>query len=120
MRALAERGQCLPFEPPHFGAATFGGCIAAGLSGPRRAAAGGLRDFVLGVKLIDGAGRELAFGGQVMKNVAGYDVSRLVAGSLGTLGLIAEASLKVLPRPAAETTLQLELPQVRALEVMNR
>jgi len=119
-QALAERGQCLPFEPPHFGAATFGGCIAAGLSGPRRAAAGALRDFVLGVKLVDGKGRAMQFGGQVMKNVAGYDVSRLVAGSLGTLGLIAEASLKVLPRPAMEMTRQLEMPQERALETMNR
>jgi len=119
-QALAEHGQCLPFEPPHFGAATFGGCVAAGLSGPRRAAAGALRDFVLGVKLVDGAARELAFGGQVMKNVAGYDVSRLIAGSMGTLGLIAEASLKVLPRAGAETTLQLEMPQARALDAMNR
>jgi glycolate oxidase FAD binding subunit len=119
-QALAERGQCLPFEPPHFGAATFGGCVAAGLSGPRRSAAGALRDFVLGVKLIDGAARELCFGGQVMKNVAGYDVSRLVAGSMGTLGLIAEASLKVLPRPPVEKTLQLEMPQASALESMNR
>jgi len=119
-QALAQHGQCLPFEPPHFGAATFGGCIAAGLSGPRRAAAGALRDFVLGVTLVDGQGRELRFGGQVMKNVAGYDVSRLLAGSLGTLGLIAEASLKVLPRPLMETTRQLEMPEARALELMNR
>jgi glycolate oxidase FAD binding subunit len=119
-RALHERGQCLPFEPPHFGAATFGGCIAAGLSGPRRASAGALRDFVLGVKLIDGRGRVLQFGGQVMKNVAGYDVSRLVAGSLGTLGLIAEASLKVLPRPPVELTLRLELDQAPALDAINR
>jgi glycolate oxidase FAD binding subunit len=119
-QALAARGQGLPFEPPHFGAATFGGCIAAGLSGPRRAACGALRDFVLGVKLVDGKGRELAFGGQVMKNVAGYDVSRLLAGSLGTLGLIAEASVKVLPRPAIETTLQLQMQQAPALEAMNR
>ena len=119
-RALAEHSQCLPFEPPHFGAATFGGCIASGLSGPRRAAAGALRDFVLGVQLVDGNARVLQFGGQVMKNVAGYDVSRLVAGSLGTLGLIAEASLKVLPRPGREATLQLEMPQERALETMNR
>src|SRR5205814_8360921 len=88
-QTLAERGQCLPFEPPHFGAATFGGCIASGLSGPRPAAAGALRDFVLGVKLIDGRGRVMQFGGQVMKNVAGYDLSRLVAGSPGTLGLVA-------------------------------
>jgi glycolate oxidase FAD binding subunit len=117
---LDERGQCLPFEPPHFGAATFGGCIAAGLSGPRRAAAGALRDFVLGVKLVDGRGRVLQFGGQVMKNVAGYDISRLVAGSLGTLGLIAEASLKVLPRAPVELTLRLEMDEPKALDAMNR
>jgi glycolate oxidase FAD binding subunit len=118
--ALAEKGQCLPFEPPHFGQATFGGCIASGLSGPRRMSAGALRDFVLGVKLIDGRGRLLRFGGQVMKNVAGYDLSRLAAGSLGTLGLIAEASVKVLPRPQAEITLELELAQPAALDAMNR
>jgi glycolate oxidase FAD binding subunit len=119
--ALQQNGQCLPFEPPHFGPhATLGGCVAAGLSGPRRASAGALRDFVLGVKLIDGRGRALTFGGQVMKNVAGYDVTRLVAGSLGTLGLIAEASLKVLPAPARELTLHLEMTQERALEAMNR
>ena len=119
--ALAAEGQMLAFEPPHFGAhATLGGCVAAGLSGPRRAAAGALRDFVLGTRLIDGRARELAFGGRVMKNVAGYDVSRLLAGSLGTLGLILEVSLKVLPRPAAERTLQLELPQDKALESLNR
>ncbi len=118
---LEKNGQCLPFEPPHFGAgATLGGCVAAGLSGPRRASAGALRDFVLGVKLVDGRGELLGFGGQVMKNVAGYDLSRLVAGSLGTLGLIAEVSLKVAPRPQAETTLRLEAPQARALELMNR
>ena len=120
-KTLEESGQCLPFKPPHFGPqATLGGCVAAGLSGPRRAAAGALRDFVLGVKLVDGRGRELTFGGQVMKNVAGYDVARLVAGSLGTLGLIAEASLKVLPLPACELTLQLELSEAAALESVNR
>jgi glycolate oxidase FAD binding subunit len=118
--ALAERGQILPFEPPHFGEATAGGCVAAGLSGPRRASAGALRDFVLGVKLMDGRGRVLNFGGQVMKNVAGYDVSRLMAGSLGTLGVILEVSLKVLPRPVAEATLLLEMPLARALETMNQ
>jgi glycolate oxidase FAD binding subunit len=119
--ALAAQGQMLAFEPPHFGAgATLGGCVAAGLSGPRRAAAGALRDFVLGVRVLDGNGRELAFGGRVMKNVAGYDVSRLLAGSLGVLGLILEVSLKVLPRPAAERTLRLELPQDKALESLNR
>jgi glycolate oxidase FAD binding subunit len=118
---LEKNRQCLPFEPPHFGAnATIGGCVAAGLSGPRRASAGALRDFVLGVKLVDGRGQALGFGGQVMKNVAGYDVSRLIAGSLGTLGLIAEVSLKLAPAPPAETTLRLEAPQARALELMNR
>ena len=117
---LAGSGQCLPFEPPHFGPATFGGCIAAGLSGPRRASAGAVRDFVLGVKLIDGRGRELDFGGRVMKNVAGYDVSRLAAGSLGTLGLIAEASLKVLPKPQHDLSLVFEAGEAQAIEQMNR
>ena len=118
---LEQNRQCLPFEPPHFGAAaTLGGSVAAGLSGPGRAAAGALRDFVLGIKLLDGRAQALDFGGQVMKNVAGYDVSRLIAGSLGTLGLIAEVSLKVAPRPHAEATLRLEMPQARALETMNR
>jgi glycolate oxidase FAD binding subunit len=118
---LRENGQMLPFEPPHFGPhATFGGCIAAGLSGPRRASAGALRDFVLGVEIVDGRGRALSFGGQVMKNVAGYDVSRLVAGALGTLGLIAEASVKVLPMPAMELTFVLEMGQDEALDALNR
>ena len=118
---LAASGQWLPFEPPHFGeAATFGGCLAAGLAGPRRAAVGPVRDFVLGARIVDGRGRALTFGGQVMKNVAGYDVARLVAGSLGTLALIAEASVKVLPRPAAEHTVRLELDEARALAAMNR
>ena len=120
-KILEANGQCLAFEPPHFGPdATVGGCIAAGLSGPRRAAAGALRDFVLGLKLVDGRGQALSFGGQVMKNVAGYDVSRLIAGSLGTLGLVAEVSLKLAPKPAAQTTLRVERPQERALEAMNR
>lgn len=118
---LARNGQMLAFEPPRFAPqATLGGCVAAGLSGPRRAAAGAVRDFVLGARMLDGAGRDLAFGGQVMKNVAGYDVSRLLAGSLGTLGVILEVSLKVLPRPAAERTLRLELDEARALEAVNR
>jgi len=120
-KTLAERGQCLPFEPPHFGpAATVGGCVAAGLSGPRRASAGAVRDFVLGAKILDGRGQLLVFGGQVMKNVAGYDVSRLLAGSLGTLGLILEVSFKLLPRPPAESTLRFELPLAKALENLNR
>ena len=119
--ALAVHGQMLPFEPPHFGPrATLGGCVAAGLSGPRRATSGAVRDFVLGVQILDGNADRLRFGGQVMKNVAGYDVSRLMAGSLGTLGLILEVSLKVLPRPKAEATLQFECDEVRALELMNR
>lgn len=117
---LAERGQALAFEPPHFGdAATLGGCVAAGLSGPRRAAVGALRDFVLGVKMLDGNANLLTFGGQVMKNVAGYDAARLLSGSLGTLGLLLEVSLKVLPRPVAEATLRLEAPQGKAIELMN-
>ncbi|HET7765346.1 MAG TPA: glycolate oxidase subunit GlcE [Burkholderiales bacterium] len=118
--AMRERGQALAFEPPHFGDATVGGAVAAGLSGPGRQAAGALRDFVLGVKVMDGRGQVLSFGGQVMKNVAGYDVSRLMAGSLGTLGIILEVSLKALPLPAAEATLRLELPEDRAIEQLNR
>lgn len=118
---LAERGQMLAFEPPHYGAgATLGGCVSAGLSGPRRASAGAVRDFVLGVKLIDGRGELLSFGGQVMKNVAGYDVSRLVCGALGTLGLIAEASVKVLPKPVEETSLRFELSEAQALLRLNQ
>ena len=118
--ALRAQGQYLAFEPPHFGpAATVGGMVAAGLSGPRRAAAGAVRDFVLGVRLLDGRGDDLSFGGQVMKNVAGYDISRPMAGSLGTLGLLLEVSLKVLPLPVAEVTLRLELPQDKAIETLN-
>jgi glycolate oxidase FAD binding subunit len=117
---LAEHGQMLAFEPPHFGAATVGGAVAAGLAGPRRSAYGPayghVRDFVLGTRLVDGRGRVLSFGGTVMKNVAGYDVSRLLAGSLGVLGVIAELSLKVLPRPALERTLAFELDLPGALE----
>jgi glycolate oxidase FAD binding subunit len=117
---LEASGQMLAFEPPHFGAtATVGGCVAAGLSGPRRAAAGAVRDFVLGAKLLDGRGQLLSFGGTVMKNVAGYDVSRALAGSLGTLGIIAEVSLKVLPRPRVEQTLRLELDERTALARLN-
>lgn len=118
--ALAAKGQCLPFEPPRFAAAsTIGGVVAAGLSGPRRVSAGALRDYLLGLKLLDGRGRELVFGGQVMKNVAGYDVSRLMAGSLGTLGVLLEVSLKVLPLPVASATLCFETTQAEALERLN-
>ena len=145
--ALAEQGQCLPFEPPHFGLqssdaqsngaatgsnvtasatvqatgrATVGGMVAAGLSGPARASVGGVRDYMLGVQLLNGRGEHLTFGGQVMKNVAGYDVSRLMAGSMGTLGLITEVSLKVLPVAPAEATLVFELDQAEALAQLHR
>lgn len=118
--ALATQHQMLAFEPPHFGSqATLGGAVAAGLSGPRRQAVGALRDFVLGAVLMDAKGQVLHFGGQVMKNVAGYDVSRLLAGSLGTLGLLLEVSLKVLPKPVAETTLRLALSQAEAITLVN-
>ena len=133
--ALGERGQMLAFEPPHFGClpspsgrgdggegkgiATLGGCIAAGLSGPRRAYASAVRDTVLGIRMLDGKGDDLRFGGQVMKNVAGFDVSRLLAGSLGTLGVIVEVSLKVLPLPVAEATLRFEHTVADAIALMN-
>ncbi len=116
---LAEKDQMLAFEPPLFGGATVGGCVAAGLSGPRRQQAGAVRDFVLGVKLVDGCGQVLNFGGQVMKNVAGYDVSRLLAGSMGTLGVIAEVTLKVLPRPPLETTLVFACAEAEAIGRLN-
>lgn len=118
--AMRDQGQMLGFEPPHFGGgATIGGCIAAGLSGPRRPYAGSVRDFVLGLRMLDGRGTDLTFGGQVMKNVAGYDVSRLVTGSLGTLGVILEVSLKALPLPPAELTLSCEQSRTEAIALMN-
>jgi len=118
--ALAQNNQMLAFEPPHFGAtATIGGMVASGLSGPRRQAVGAVRDFVLGAVLMDGKGEVLHFGGQVMKNVAGYDVSRVMAGALGTLGLLLEVSVKVLPRPVAETTLRFHLYQTEAIRRLN-
>jgi glycolate oxidase FAD binding subunit len=114
--ALARNNQILGFEPPRFGdGATLGGTLACGLSGPRRPYAGSARDFVLGVRIVNGKGERLAFGGQVMKNVAGYDVSRLMVGALGTLGLLLEASLKVLPRPERELTLGFTVPASEAL-----
>lgn len=117
---LAAQGQCLPFEPPHFGGgATVGGMVAAGLSGPARASVGSVRDYVLGLSLVNGQGEVLEFGGQVMKNVAGYDVSRLMAGAMGTLGLIVQVSLKVLPIAPAEATLRFELTQQQALANLN-
>jgi glycolate oxidase FAD binding subunit len=118
--ALAEQGQCLPFEPPHFGAgATVGGMVAAGLSGPPRAAVGSVRDYVLGATLLNGRGEVLTFGGQVMKNVAGYDVSRLLAGSMGTLGVILEVSLKVLPAAPATATLRFSMDEAQAIAQLN-
>ena len=137
---LAERGQCLPFEPPRFAAAgravdgavggnagsaeeaavgTVGGMVAAGLAGPARAAVGGVRDYVLGATMVNGRGELLTFGGQVMKNVAGYDVSRVLAGSLGTLGVICEVSLKVLPLAPAQLTLRWEFDEATALRRIN-
>ncbi len=122
---LAGRGQCLPFEPPHFDSkratatATVGGMVAAGLSGPARANAGSVRDYVLGIQLINGRAEHLTFGGQVMKNVAGYDVSRMLVGSLGTLGLLTDISLKVMPVAPAEATLKFEMNQLQALQKLH-
>jgi glycolate oxidase FAD binding subunit len=118
--ALDAAGQMLPCEPPTFsdggvGDATVGGMIAAGLSGPRRPWSGSVRDFVLGTRVITGLGKHLKFGGEVMKNVAGYDLSRLMAGSFGCLGLITEVSLKVLPKPRLCTSIALEMDSARAL-----
>ncbi len=118
--ALKEKNQVLAFEPPHFGEnATFGGAIAAGLAGPGRITVGNFRDFVLGARILDGKGQDLSFGGKVMKNVAGYDVSRLLPGSLGTLSLLLEASVKVLPKPAATATLRCQISQEKALKALN-
>jgi len=128
-QALAEKGQHLAFEPPRFGGrvggsvgggGTVGGMLAAGLSGPARASAGSVRDHVLGLTLLNGRAEAMNFGGTVMKNVAGYDVSRLIVGSLGMLGVILEASIKVLPVPVATATLRFELSQAAALHELNR
>ncbi len=119
--ALAEHGQSLAFEPPNYnGKATFGGMVAAGLSGPSRLAAGSVRDFVLGTQLLDGRGQILNFGGVVMKNVAGYDVSRLLSGSMGALGVITQASVKVWPLAKATAYLQFEMTLSAAIEQLNR
>ncbi|MFP5344804.1 MAG: glycolate oxidase subunit GlcE [Gammaproteobacteria bacterium] len=118
--ALDAHRQMLPFEPPHFGpGATLGGTIACGLSGPRRPYAGAARDFVLGVKIINGRGEILKFGGEVMKNVAGFDAARLMTGALGTLGILLEISLKVAPRPHHEVTLTRSCSAQQALETMT-
>jgi FAD/FMN-containing dehydrogenase len=123
--ALAGRGQCLPFEPPRLARAggdaggTVGGMVAAGLAGPARAAVGAVRDFVLGALVLDGRGELLRFGGEVMKNVAGYDLARAFAGSWGALGAVCEVSLKVLPTPPGELTLRFEMDQQGAIDRMN-
>jgi glycolate oxidase FAD binding subunit len=117
---LAQAQQMMPFEPPQFaGGGTIGGAIACGLSGPRRPFAGSARDFVLGTRVISGRGEVLRFGGEVMKNVAGYDVSRLMTGAYGTLGVVLDVSLKVLPLPASETTCCLQMHAREALEWMD-
>lgn len=114
--ALDEAGQMLPCEPPHYGeGATVGGMIATGLSGPRRPWSGAVRDFVLGTRVITGHGKHLRFGGEVMKNVAGYDLSRLMAGSFGCLGVLTEVSLKVLPKPRLNSGLRVAMPLDQAL-----
>ena len=123
--ALAAEGQHLAFEPPRLAASgargrgTVGGMVAAGLSGPARMAAGSVRDHVLGVTMLDGRGELLTFGGQVMKNVAGYDVSRLMAGSWGRLGVLCEVSLKVLPQPVARCTLRHAMGEAQALAAVT-
>jgi glycolate oxidase FAD binding subunit len=119
-RVLDAERQMLAFDPPSFGAAsTIGGTVAAGLSGPRRPFAGAARDFVLGARIVNGKGEDLSFGGRVIKNVAGYDVSRLMAGALGTLGVMTEISFKVLPRPAQEVTLSFQMDEPAATRQVN-
>ncbi|MFT5446723.1 MAG: glycolate oxidase FAD binding subunit [Gammaproteobacteria bacterium] len=117
---LSNEGQMLPFEPPHFAeSATIGGTIACGLSGPRRPYAGSARDFVLGTRIINGHGQVLRFGGEVMKNVAGYDVSRLMTGSMGTLAVLLDVSMKVLPIPETDLTITFEHTPADAIQAMN-
>ena len=123
-RAMAVAGQMLAFEPPYFGASggarsTLGGCVAAGLSGPRRPYGGAVRDLVLGVRILDGQGADLTFGGRVMKNVAGFDVARLMTGALGTLGVLLDISLKCLPLPKTETTRVFECTAVEAIRMTS-
>jgi glycolate oxidase FAD binding subunit len=118
--AMRARGQMLAFEPPRFAnGGTLGGAIASGLSGPRRPYAGAVRDLVLGVKVIDGSGDHLTFGGRVMKNVAGFDVSRLMVGALGTLGVVTEVSLKCLPLPRSEATVAFDCSADEAIRRAN-
>ena len=118
---LAEQGQMLAFEPPRFGGATtIGGVVATGLSGPARPFVGSTRDFVLGARILNGKGEELRFGGEVMKNVAGYDLSRLMCGAMGTLGLLLDVSLKVMPCPACEQTRVFHCDELEALKRINQ
>jgi glycolate oxidase FAD binding subunit len=118
---LSARGQCLPFEPPRFdGRGTVGGMVAAGLAGPARSNVGSLRDHVLGIQLLTGRGELLTFGGQVSKNVAGYDVSRLMVGALGILGVLCEVSIKVLPNPVARATLRFERSHADAMRQLRQ
>ncbi len=120
-QTMVAANQLLAFEPPHFGEhATIGGMVASSLSGPRRPYAGAVRDFVLGCKVLDGKGDHLSFGGKVMKNVAGFDVSRLITGSMGTLGVITEASFKCLPLPKAQQTRVFQMDAQAAIAAMNR
>ena len=120
-QTLAGHNQMLAFDPPAFNeASTIGGCVAAGLSGPSRAFSGPVRDFVLGCRMINGRGEIVQFGGQVMKNVAGYDVSRLMAGSLGTLGILLDISLKVLPRPASRLSLKFDMQEEAAIKSIRQ
>jgi glycolate oxidase FAD binding subunit len=118
---LAQENQMLPFEPPHFATgATLGGTVACGLSGPRRPYAGAVRDHVLGITCLNGAGQQLHFGGSVMKNVAGYDISRTLTGSLGTLAVLLDITIKILPRPETELTLRRECTAAEAIVLFNR
>ena len=117
---LAEAKQMLGFEAPAFGAdATVGGMVACGFSGPARPYRGAVRDAVLGVQIINGRGQQLRFGGEVIKNVAGYDASRLMVGAMGTLGVLLQVSLKVLPAPEVMMTRTFEMTEVLALKQMN-
>lgn len=119
--ALSEHQQMMAFEPPLFNdKATLGGTLACHLSGPARPWSGSIRDHVLGIRLINGNGEHLRFGGQVMKNVAGYDVSRMQAGAMGTLGIISEVSLKIMPKPAASLTVVQNMSTEQAIDTMNR
>jgi glycolate oxidase FAD binding subunit len=118
-KVMDAEAQMLAFEPPHYGCGTIGGTIAAAMSGPRRPYAGAARDFVLGARIVNGRGEDLQFGGRVIKNVAGYDVSRLMVGAMGTLGVLTALSFKVLPKPAAEATLQFEFDEATAIQRFN-